>query len=119
MSALAVTAFILVAVVVVLLPVKVAAGWMGAERTGLLSCFFAVVLAAIVNAFASALVRYGVIVSLFVGAVAYMLVLGTTYFRALGIQVLSIVIVCGVVLLFIVLGVLPFAFFKGLTALRI
>jgi hypothetical protein len=97
---LAIGLFLVFLFVVILLPVKLAAGWAGAERTGFGSCFIAVVLALVINALAGSVIKYGAFVSIFVTAIAYMLVLGTTYLRGVLIAVLEIVILYGFAILF-------------------
>ena len=118
MNALLIAIVVLFVFVVLLLPVKIAAGWMGAERTSFLSCFFAVVFAMIINAVASMFVKYGTFVSIFVAAVAYMLVLGTTYLRALAIEILSVAILFGMAAILVAIGIAP-AVLKEFTAAHI
>jgi hypothetical protein len=115
MSALLIGIILVFVFVAVLLPVKLAAGWMGADRNDFMSCFFAVILAIVINVFASMLVKYGTVVSIFVAAIAYMLVLGTTYLRAIAIELLSIAILYGMLAILIALGIAP-AVFKTFTA---
>ncbi len=97
---------LVVLVLLALLPVKIAAGAMGARRTSFGACLVAVILAFIVNAVFGRLFAYGWFVSVLVTGFAYMLVLDTTYLRGVMIAVLQAVVSFLLVLL---LGVLGFA----------
>ena len=96
--------FLLVFAIVVaigVVPVMIAARMLGARNTGFGSALLAVIIAAAVGAAVEALVGeglIGIVVSLGVGAFVYAGVLGTTFWRGLGISILSTLILLAVVL---------------------
>jgi len=92
---------LLIFIALLIVPVKIAATLVGAERTGYLYSTFA-----ILGVISFELARYNYFpqlnfwgISFFTGPVIYMLVLGTNYIRALGITVIQIVIMVSVMLL--------------------
>jgi hypothetical protein len=92
---------VVLALVLVLcvIPVKIGASVVGATRDGLLPCFVALVLASLVGGLAARYVHLGGaavhrfhlggVLSVFVAALVYMLVLGTTYLRGLAVAVIQ------------------------------
>lgn len=104
MSLLFLIAAIVLAVIVALLPVKIAAGLMGAKRTTFGACLVAVILSLVVNAVAGRMFHYGAIVSALLTGLAYMAVLDTTYVRGVLIALLQSVIVWLLALLLAALG---------------
>jgi hypothetical protein len=75
--------YVVVALVVLIAPVKVAAVFIDARRSGFIVSAVTAIVGALVWAFLAKLVPYGMIVALFGSAVVYMLALGTTYWRGL------------------------------------
>ena len=102
----------LVVALISVLPVKLAAGWVGAERDGWIISFLTLVPTAIINAIAGPLFNYGFIVALFVSALGYMLVLGTTYLR--GVVVAIAQAVFSVILLFVLSTTVLFPFLSNI-----
>ena len=81
-------------VLILILPVKLAAEWLGASNTGTLSCLIALILAsAIQKGFALLLPsvdeNLGMLIAIPLSGLAYMLVLGTTFLRGMAIAVLQ------------------------------
>lgn len=79
----------------ILVPVKVAGNYLGAQRTGFGWCFLAVIIASSLMKMGEELMVYGSVLSIFLSAIGFSLVMGTTYFKGLGIavfQLLAIVI---------------------------
>lgn len=105
MNGIAVFALVLALLV---FPVKIAASLVGAHKTGFFTCLFALIIAALIQAAAGYLIpgvsqSMGVLLSLPLTALAYMMVLETTFLKALLIAVLQ-----GVFLVLAVLALLPF-----------
>ena len=90
----AIAAFILVAV----MPVKLAAHWVGAERTGFVPVLLAVLVSGALAGLAQQVAFVGPVLSVLAGTFVFKLVLGTTMPRAFVISVLAVVIVIGAVL---------------------
>src|SRR3954468_8311982 len=92
---------VVLALVLVLcvIPVKIGASVVGAKRDGLLPCFVALVLASLIGGLAARYVHLGRaavhrfhlagVLSVFVAALVYMLVLDTTYLRGLAVAVIQ------------------------------
>jgi hypothetical protein len=78
-------------VVFLVLPVKVAAHVVSARRTTFGACLLAVIVAIVIQVVAARLIHYGDILSVLLAAVAYMAVLDTSYLRGIAIAVLQIV----------------------------
>lgn len=82
--------YVVLALVSLILPVKVAAVLIDAQRSGFVVCAVTAIVGALVWAFLAKLVPYGMIIALFGSAVVYMLLLGTTYWRGLFIAFLQV-----------------------------
>ena len=82
--------YVVLALVVLILPVKVVAVMIDARRSGLIVCAVTAIVGALVWAFLAKLVPYGMVFALFGTAVVYMLLLGTTYWRGLLIAFLQV-----------------------------
>lgn len=82
---------ILVGLYLIALPVKLAAAVMGAERTGTFSCLFALIIASVLHGFGLTVPVIGTIIAFFLSALGFAVVLGTDFFRGIGIAVLHIV----------------------------
>lgn len=80
------------------LPLKLAAGWVGAERTGWIVCFFAGIVAGFVSSALSQKVHFGFVIASLVSALVYKFFLGTTYVRAVLIVILQVILLVAVVL---------------------
>lgn len=90
-----------VVTIILIVPIKIAASMVGAQRNGIFSCFFAILLSAIIQAAAAKLIpgiseRLGVLLSLPLAAIAYAFILGTSFFKGIGIAILQIVVTIGV-----------------------
>ena len=101
---------LLIVVVVVLLltvvPVMIAARIVGARRTGFGSSLLALIVSALIVGFAVRVFHGGGLLSIFAAALGFMLILDTTYLRALGVVLLQylIIAVIAVVLMFTAIG---------------
>jgi len=104
---LAIALAVLFIAIFVVLPIKLAAGWVGAERTGWFVCLFAGILSAVISAIANSLVHHGAIASVFISGAVFMLVLGTTYVRGLVVAVLEIILTYAFVALLFLTAVAP------------
>jgi hypothetical protein len=105
--AIAVLLVVAFVAVFVILPIKLAATWVGAERTGWFICLFAGIIAGIISAIANQIVHFGAIGSIFVVGAVYMLVLGTTYVRGLIIAVLELVLTYAFVAVIVATALAP------------
>ena len=91
-------------VIVALLPVKIAAGLVGARNDSFVACLIAVIVAVLINLLAARLFHYGGVVSALLTGVAYMLVLETSYLKGVVIALLQVVIAWLFGLLLVALG---------------
>lgn len=104
-------AVILVILAILILPVKLAANYVGAQNTGVFYCIAALILAAAIQDVVRILLLgvmldysvLGHLVSILLSAFAYMLVLGTSYGKGIVIAILQVILT---VLLIFVLGLL-------------
>jgi hypothetical protein len=87
---------LLIAMFVLVFPVKIAAGWVQAGRTGFGSCLVAVIFAgvcqAILGSFFGRGSVTGVLVALLVTPLPYMLVLDTTYVKGMIIAIVQLLL---------------------------
>ncbi len=79
---------ILVVLYITALPVKIAASAMGAKRTGMFSCLFALVVANFLHGVGLSAPVAGTIVALLLSGVGFTWILGTTFWRGVGIAIL-------------------------------
>ena len=83
---------LILAIVILVIPVKIGAHMVGAGRTGFWHCLAALVVSGLISGFALRAFHIGGALSIFVVALGYMLILDTTYLRALAIAVISAVL---------------------------
>jgi hypothetical protein len=100
-------------VIVALLPVKIAAGLVGARNDSFGACLIAVIVAVVINTLAARLFHYGGFVSALLTGVAYMLVLETTYLKGVLIALLQVVIAWLFGLLLMALGLVQLVHMMG------
>ena len=81
----------IIAIGILILPVKLAAAAMGAERTGGGWCLIALIGASIVESMGLAVPIYGSLVAFLLSAAVFAGILGTGYLRGIGIAVLHVV----------------------------
>jgi len=101
---MAFAAFVIAGVLLLgVLPLKLAATWLGAERTGWIVCFFAGIVAGLTSSALNQRVPFGFVIACLISAVVYKLFLGTTYLRAVLIVLLQLVLLVVVaIVLFLV-----------------
>ncbi|SHF80344.1 hypothetical protein SAMN04487965_2740 [Microbulbifer donghaiensis] len=97
--------FVILIVAVLVLPLKMAAAMMGARNTGVFHCLFALLLAVIVQRIVGGMIpgvseNLGVLLTIPLAAVAYMLVLGTGFLKAIVIALLQGLIMIAAMMLF-------------------
>ena len=97
-----ITLIIILAVLV--LPLKMAAAMLGARNTGVFSCLFALLLAVIIQHFVGGLIpgvtqEWGLLITIPLAAIAYMLVLGTSFLKAIVIALVQGLLMIGITLL--------------------
>ncbi|MFC6632415.1 hypothetical protein [Microbulbifer taiwanensis] len=95
---------LIVIVAVLVLPLKMAAAMLGARNTGAFHCLFALLLAVIIQRFVGGLIpgvteEYGMLITIPLAAIAYMLVLGTGFLKAVLIAIVQGLILIGATLL--------------------
>ena len=79
---------LIIVVAILVLPLKLAAGMLGARNTGVFSCLFALLLAVIIQHFVGGMIpgvteEFGVLLTIPIAAIAYMLVLGTGFLKGI------------------------------------
>ena len=102
---------ILVILAILILPIKLAANYVGAQNTGVLMCIVALIFAGVIQKAVAILLpqlqfnypALNPIISIFLSGFAYMLVLGTTYGKGIAIAILQIILT---VALFFIIGLL-------------
>ncbi len=82
---------IFVGLYIIALPVKIAAAMMGAQRTGMFSCLVALIIASILHGLGLTVPVVGTIVAFFLSALGFAIILGTDFFRGIGIAILHII----------------------------
>lgn len=97
--------FVIVIVAVLVLPLKMAAAMMGARNTGVFHCLFALLLAVIVQRIVGGMIpgvseNLGILLTIPLAAVAYMLVLGTGFLKGIVIALLQGLIMIAAMMLF-------------------
>jgi hypothetical protein len=102
--------FLLVVVVVLIIPIKLAATWVGAQNTGVMSCLLALILAAAIQKGFSMVLpgvseNLGLLIGIPLASFAYMLVLGTTFIKGIIIAVIQGVLT--ILIVVVLAGVLP------------
>lgn len=109
---------IAVFILILIMPVKIAANYVGAKNTGIFMCLIALIFAAIIQESVSSLVpllavlhpAVNILVSLLLSAFAYMLVLGTTYGKSIAIALMQIILTFFIIFLLGLLGLSITAF---------
>ncbi|MEJ2452415.1 MAG: hypothetical protein P8047_17455 [Gammaproteobacteria bacterium] len=109
---------ILVILVVLIWPVKLAADYVGAKNTGILMCVVALIFAAAIQKAVAVLLpqlafnypALNPLVSILLSAFAYMLILGTSYGKGIVIAILQIIISVILIFVFGLLGLSVGAF---------
>jgi hypothetical protein len=99
---------LLVIFTILILPIKLAANYVGAQNTGVLMCIVALIFAAVIQEAVAILLpqlafdypALRPLVSLLLSGFAYMLILGTTYGKGIAIAILQIIL--KIALLFLV-----------------
>ncbi|MEW5251401.1 hypothetical protein [Microbulbifer sp. 2201CG32-9] len=97
--------FVIVMVAILVLPLKMAAAMMGAKNTGVFYCLFALLLALIIQRVVGGMLpgvsdSVGLLLTIPLAAIAYMLVLGTGFLKAIIIALLQGIITFFAMLLF-------------------
>lgn len=95
---------LIVVVVVLVLPLKMAAALLGARNTGTFHCLFALLLAVTIQHFVGGMIpdvteEFGLLITIPLTAVAYMLILGTGFLKAILIAIVQGLIMIGAALL--------------------
>ncbi|WP_444895461.1 hypothetical protein [Microbulbifer sp. SSSA005] len=98
--------FVIIMVAVLVLPLKLAAAMLGAKNTGVFYCLFALLLALIIQRIVGGMLpgvtdSAGILMTIPLAAIAYMLVLGTGFLKAILIALLQGVITYFAMLLFV------------------
>lgn len=110
---------ILAILAILILPVKLAADYVGARNTGILMCIVALIFAAIIQKAVAILLpqlsfnypALSPLISILLSALAYMLVLGTTYGKGIAIAILQVILTVLLIFVFSLLGLSVGAFF--------
>lgn len=82
---------ILVGIIVITLPVKLAAAAMGATRTGFGWCFLALIGASILHSIGLLMPVFGTIIAFLLAAAGFAWFLGTSLIRGIGIAILHVI----------------------------
>lgn len=95
---------LIVVLAVLVLPLKMAAALLGARNTGAFYCLFALLLAVIIQRFVGGMIpgvteEYGMLITIPLAAIAYMLVLGTGFLKAILIAIVQGLILIGLTML--------------------
>lgn len=95
---------LIIILVILVLPLKMAAAMMGARNTGVFACLFALLLAIIIQHFVGGLIpgvteEWGLLLTIPLAAVAYMLILGTGFLKAIVIALVQGLLTIGLTLL--------------------
>ena len=94
---------LIVVVAVLVLPLKMAAAMMGARNTGAFYCLFALLLAVVIQRFVGGMIpgvteEFGLLITIPLAAIAYMLVLGTGFLKAIAIAIVQGLLLIGLTL---------------------
>ncbi|MCW8128615.1 hypothetical protein [Microbulbifer halophilus] len=95
---------LIVIVAVLVLPLKMAAALLGARNTGVFHCLFALLLAVVIQRFVGGMIpgvtaEYGMLITIPLAAIAYMMVLDTGFLTAILIAIVQGLILIGATLL--------------------
>ncbi|QKX15547.1 hypothetical protein [Microbulbifer sp. YPW1] len=85
---------LIIVVAILVVPLKMAAGMLGARNTGVFSCLFALLLAVIIQHFVGGMIpgvteELGLLITIPLAAIAYMLVLGTGFLKGILIAIIQ------------------------------
>jgi len=81
----------LLVIFVLILPVKLAAEALGAQRTNVVWCFLSLLGASVMQSIGLSIPLYGSIVAFLLSSAAFAAVLGTSFLKGIGIAVLHII----------------------------
>lgn len=103
---------ILAILAILILPIKLAADYVGAKNSGILMCIVALIFAAVIQKAVAVLLpqlsfnypALNPLISILLSALAYMLVLGTSYGKGIVIAILQIILTVILVFVFGLLG---------------
>jgi hypothetical protein len=96
----------LVGLFIVTLPVKMAGAAMGAKRTGMFWCLFAIIGSSILHAIGVTVFCIGTIIAFLLSSLAFSIFMGTGFLGGIGIHILSIIFTAiFIVLVTVVFGV--------------
>jgi len=90
-SILIVAAVLLIAVFILVFPLQLAAGAMGAKRQGVAWCFLSLIGASFMQMVGLTVPIYGTIVAFLLSSAAFAGILGTDFLRGIGISILHVV----------------------------
>ncbi len=104
---------IAVVIILIIVPIKIAAKYVGAQNTGAFMCLLAIIFAAIIQKGVSTFIPQlndihpfvDFLVSVLLSAIAYMMVLGTSYVKGIIIALLQIVIMLIIFFLISLIGI--------------
>ncbi len=86
------------------LPLQMAAGAMGARRRGVVSCLLALVAAGVAQAVGLSVPGYGTLAAFLLASAVFAAVLGTSFLRGIGVAVLHLVFSAGLLFLLLALA---------------
>ncbi len=103
---------ILIVLAILILPVKLAADYVGARNTGVLMCIVALIFAAAIQKAVAVLLpqlafyypALSPLVSILLSAFAYMMILGTSYGKGIAIAILQVILTVLLIFVFGLLG---------------
>jgi hypothetical protein len=103
---------ILAILAILILPIKLAADYVGAKNTGILMCIVALIFAAVIQKAVAVLLpqlsfnypALSPLVSILLSALAYMLILGTSYGKGIAIAILQVILTLLLLFVFGLLG---------------
>jgi hypothetical protein len=90
--------FFLVTVIILIAPIKLAATWVGAQNTGIISCFIAILVTSAVQQGFSVIFpelneNIGTLIGLPLDALVYMLILNTTFIKGIIIALIQTILI--------------------------
>ncbi len=95
---------LIVGMIIMVIPVQLAAKALGAKRTDFWTCFGALVVATILHAVGTIVPVFGTIVAFLLGGLAFSMVLETDFLRGLGISILHTVFAVILAIILAILG---------------
>jgi len=82
----------LIIIMTIILPIHLAGRMVDAKRIGFVWCFLAILLSALFQFIGQSISIYGYILSPFLAALAYSIVMKTTYLKGIGIAIIQFVL---------------------------